>query len=49
MDKSIQDNTINNNNEPIALQNKGTGAGGKNTNYYGKLFEEKTKKVMIFF
>ena len=42
MDKSIQDNTINNNNEPLALQNKGTGAGGKNTNYYGKLFEEKT-------
>ena len=22
--------------------NKGTGAGGSNTNYYGKLFEEKT-------
>jgi len=27
--------------EPI-LKNKGTGAGGANTNYYGKKFEEKT-------
>lgn len=26
----------------VALINKGTGAGGANTNYYGKLFEEKT-------
>ena len=25
-----------------AIVNKGTGAGGSNTNYYGKLFEEKT-------
>jgi len=29
--------------EPIAnITNKGTGAGGANTNYYGKKFEEKT-------
>lgn len=26
----------------MELTNKGTGAGGKNTNYYGKQFEEKT-------
>ena len=26
----------------MELTNKGTGAGGKNTNYYGKRFEEKT-------
>ena len=25
-----------------AIVNKGTGAGGSNTNYYGKMFEEKT-------
>ncbi len=24
------------------IDNKGIGAGGKNTNYYGKKFEEKT-------
>ena len=29
-------------NEMVAIINKGTGAGGANTNYYGKLFEEKT-------
>jgi len=28
--------------EPIKVINKGTGAGGANTNYYGKKFEEKT-------
>ncbi len=28
--------------EPVIIVNKGTGAGGANTNYYGKLFEEKT-------
>ena len=32
-------NTINSINPPT---NKGTGAGGSNTNYYGKKFEEKT-------
>ena len=35
-----------NNLEPIPqtniITNKGTGAGGSNTNYYGKIFEEKT-------
>lgn len=28
--------------EPAGLINKGTGAGGANTNYYGKKFEDKT-------
>lgn len=28
--------------EPAVLINKGTGAGGANTNYYGKKFEDKT-------
>ncbi len=28
--------------EPPVIINKGTGAGGANTNYYGKKFEEKT-------
>lgn len=28
--------------EPVVLINKGTGAGGANTNYYGKKFEDKT-------
>ena len=40
MNKGIQQNAINN--ELVPLQNKGTGAGGKKTNHYGKLFEEKT-------
>jgi hypothetical protein len=40
-DKSIQDNSIQD--KSIADKtNKGTGAGGSNTNYYGKKFEEKT-------
>jgi hypothetical protein len=34
-------NTIEENTQPIIV-NKGTGAGGTNTNYYGKKFEEKT-------
>ena len=29
------------NTQPIST-NRGTGAGGANTNYYGKMFEEKT-------
>jgi len=29
-------------NKQPAIVNKGTGAGGANTNYYGKKFEEKT-------
>ena len=33
--------------EPInVIINKGTGAGGANTNYYGKKFEEKTNNQM---
>lgn len=32
------------NTQPIII-NKGTGAGGKNTNYYGKKFEEKTNNT----
>jgi len=31
--------------EPIIKINKGTGAGGSNTNYHGKKFEEKTSNV----
>lgn len=27
---------------PSGIKNRGTGAGGANTNYYGKMFEEKT-------
>jgi hypothetical protein len=30
---------------PVLFANKGTGAGGANTNYYGKLFEEKTNNM----
>ena len=30
---------------PCIIANKGTGAGGANTNYYGKLFEEKTNNM----
>ena len=33
--------TMDDNTQPIIV-NKGTGAGGANTNYYGKKFEEKT-------
>ena len=29
-------------NRQVTINNKGTGAGGANTNYYGKKFEEKT-------
>lgn len=29
-------------NTQLIIINKGTGAGGANTNYYGKKFEEKT-------
>ena len=29
-------------NTQLILINNGTGAGGANTNYYGKIFEEKT-------
>lgn len=29
-------------NTPLIIINRGTGAGGANTNYYGKRFEEKT-------
>lgn len=35
-------NTMNTINTINPLTNKGTGAGGSNTNYYGKKFEEKT-------
>ena len=28
--------------EQVITNNNGTGAGGANTNYYGKIFEEKT-------
>ena len=28
--------------EQVITNNNGTGAGGANTNYYGKMFEEKT-------
>ena len=38
-DNSIQDNSI------ADKTNKGTGAGGSNTNYYGKNFQ---KKVHLF-
>ena len=30
------------------IVNKGTGAGGANTNYYGKKFEEKTNNEKRF-
>jgi len=33
---------IEDNDEEVVIVNKGTGAGGANTNYYGKQFEEKT-------
>ena len=35
-------NTTEDNNTSKIIVNKGTGAGGSNTNYYGKKFEEKT-------
>lgn len=35
-------NENNDNNKENIITNKGTGAGGSNTNYYGKKFEEKT-------
>jgi len=31
---------------PLKVLNKGTGAGGSNTNYYGKKFEEKTNNEL---
>ena len=30
---------------PFIIANKGNGAGGANTNYHGKLFEEKTNNM----
>lgn len=36
-------------NPQSAIVNKGTGAGGANTNYYGKLFEEKTNNQQRLF
>jgi len=38
----IQNVLKNNSNEKIKIINKGTGAGGSNTNYHGKMFENKT-------
>ena len=32
-------------NKPLIIINKGSGAGGANTNYYGKKFEEKTNNL----
>ena len=32
-------------NTQLIIINKGTGAGGANTNYYGKKFEEKTNNL----
>lgn len=32
-------------NTQLKIINKGTGAGGANTNYYGKKFEEKTNNL----
>lgn len=34
--------TMDDNTQSIIVNNKGTGAGGANTNYYGKKFEDKT-------
>ena len=34
-------------NTQLIIINKGTGAGGANTNYYGKKFEEKTNNEQI--
>ena len=31
----------------LSITNKGTGAGGANTNYYGKKFEEKTNRILL--
>lgn len=47
MEQPFSDNIVNENQNQIVsdtsvLFNKGTGAGGANTNYYGKKFEEKT-------
>jgi hypothetical protein len=42
------DNNLSNLNENIII-NKGTGAGGANTNYFGKKFEEKTNNQTRLF
>ena len=38
---------IEDNDEEVLIINKGTGAGGANTNYYGKQFEDKTNNQIM--
>lgn len=40
--KSVINNTQDHNQNNIKITNKGTGAGGSNTNLFGKMFENKT-------